>query len=64
MQIKKIFRSGNSLVVSIGMEGRDWLGIQSGDQVMLRCAPNHQLIITKVTKRLQNIAEESEGRDG
>lgn len=58
MEVKKIFKAGNSLVVSLGTKQKRWMGISEGDHVLLQNASNHSVIIKKVTNRLTEIKEE------
>ncbi len=57
MEIKKIFKSGNSIVLSLGVEAKMWLDVSSGDQVMVQCMPGPKLQVVKVSKRLVEMAE-------
>lgn len=64
MELRKIFKSGNSLVISMGAESKMWLDLEPGDQIMLQNAPGPKIILTKVTKVLRNVLEHEEVVDG
>ena len=64
MDIKKIFRAGNSLVVSIGSENLYWLGVREGDRVIIQNVTGNAIQIKKVPRAVLEMGEEEGRSDG
>lgn len=64
MELKKLFRAGNSTVVALGFESKLWLNVVEGDRVIIQNSPGPVLIIKKAEDRLRKIIEEPGDNNG
>jgi len=63
MEIKKLFKSGNSVVVAIGTLGQEWLEAKVGDLVVIQCMPGRVIQVKKISDVVRKVAEKQEGDD-
>jgi len=64
MEIKKVFKSGNSLVISIGTENLYWLQVKEGDRVLIQNVTGNAIQIKKVPRAVLEMGEEEGRMDG
>ena len=64
MDIKKLFRAGNSLVVSLGSENLYWLGVREGDRVIIQNVTGNAIQIKKVPRNVLESVGNEGGENG
>ena len=64
MEIKKLFRAGNSLVVSLGSDNLYWLGVREGDRVIIQNVTGNTIQIKKVPQSILEGGENEGRQDG